>query len=198
MELSVKEVATLLGRSTRTIRARLNRGEIKGIKKDGQWRIPRQQLPLTEDQRATLQAKAESIRQTVEKVLPSRLAQTPGQKSKSLLDLDVFRLGAELLLNLREDGSQALESKTVERVDQGFERSLIALSEASQQFDRRLKIEAVQRARAELATVLAVLLLATRLAPADPVASWIHRLEQEVLPALAGFARWADRLRSSS
>lgn len=198
MELSVTEVATLLGRSKRTIRARLLRGELKGVKKNGQWRITRQHLPLTEDQRATLQAKAESIRQTVEGVLPSRLAQTAGQRSKSLVDLDAFRHGAGLLGDIREEGPNALDPQTLERVDRGLERALIALSEAAQQFDRRLKIEALQRSRADLAAVLAVLLLATRLTPEVPVASWISRLEQEVLPALAGFARWADRLRSAS
>ena len=197
MELSVKEVATLLGRSTRTIRTRLMRGEIRGVKRDGQWRIPRQHLPLTDDQRAKLQAKADSIRHTVEGVLPPRMAQTSGQRSKSLLDLDAFRLGAELLNDIRQNGADALEASTLERVDCGLERALIALSEASQQFDRQLKVEALQRSRADLSAVLAVLLLAARLRPEAPIAGWIHRLENEVFPALAGFARWADRLRKA-
>ena len=50
MDLSVREVATLLDVSVRTVRARLQRGELPGRKVEGTWRIQRQDVPLTEDQ----------------------------------------------------------------------------------------------------------------------------------------------------
>jgi excisionase family DNA binding protein len=39
MTLSVEEVATLLRLSARTVRARLQRGELSGHKAGGQWRL---------------------------------------------------------------------------------------------------------------------------------------------------------------
>jgi len=31
--------------------------------------------------------------------------------------------------------------------------------------------------------------------PVEPVDAWVAALENEVMPAVAGFARWADNLR---
>ena len=50
MDLSGHEVATLLDVSVRTVRARLQRGELPGRKVHGSWRVQRQDVPLTEDQ----------------------------------------------------------------------------------------------------------------------------------------------------
>lgn len=101
MDLSVREVATLLGRSGRTVRAQLTRGELAGVKRNGRWRVARHSLPLTEAQRRSLQSKADALRQAVEEALPSRMAATPGQRSRSVADLDAFRSGARLLAAVR-------------------------------------------------------------------------------------------------
>ena len=61
MDLSVREAAELLGCSTRTLRARLARGEIRGHKRDGAWRIARSDLPLTEAQRDEILSRAEQV-----------------------------------------------------------------------------------------------------------------------------------------
>lgn len=79
MELNVREAATLMGRSPRTVRAQLARGDLPGVKRQGQWRLQRRHLPLTEDQRRALQARAEGIRQLVEEALPGRTAATSGR-----------------------------------------------------------------------------------------------------------------------
>ena len=76
MELSVREAATLMGRSPRTVRAQLARGELPGVKRGGRWRVQRRHLPLTEDQRRALQTKADGIRQLVDDALPGRTATT--------------------------------------------------------------------------------------------------------------------------
>ena len=101
MKLSVREAATILDRSSRTVRGQLARGELPGVKRHGRWYVDRRHLPLTESQRRTLQAKAGRIRQAVEEALPSRMARTSGDRSRSLVDLDAFRLGAELFAELR-------------------------------------------------------------------------------------------------
>ena len=51
MELSITEAATLLGRSARTVRAQVARGELPGFKRGGQWVIRKEALPLSEAQR---------------------------------------------------------------------------------------------------------------------------------------------------
>jgi len=97
MKLSVKEAATILGCSARTVRGHLAQGRLPGVKRNGRWLVERRDLPLTDAQRRTLQAKAERVRRAVDDALPSRLARTHGDRARSLADLDAFRLGAELL-----------------------------------------------------------------------------------------------------
>lgn len=158
---------------------------------------PRHNLPLTEAQRRTLQAKADTIRQTVETALPSRMAATQGQRSRSIADLDAFRSGARLLREMRSAGSESLPPAILERVTGLLEQALLALAEAVQQFERSLKITALHRARACLAQSVAILLLEGGIPPGEPLFSWVSALETEIIPAVAGFARWADRLQEA-
>ncbi len=195
MELTVREVATLLGRSLRTVRAQVERGELPGVKRKGQWRIPRQSLPLTEAQRRALQAKAETLRQTVESVLPSRLALSTGHRSRSLADLDAFRSSANLLAEIRVQGPAALPPVLFLRVTRYLEQALLALAEASCHFERELKLAALHRARSGFARLVGLLLLAGAIPPAEPIHAWVTALENEVLPAPAGFVRWTEGLK---
>jgi excisionase family DNA binding protein len=116
MELSVREAATLMGRSPRTVRAQVARGELPGIKKNGQWRIRRRHLPLTEAQHLALQEKAQNVRDAVESVLPSRIARHSSDRTKSIIDLEAFRSGASVLRSLRSfDGEAPLNVSCVAR-----------------------------------------------------------------------------------
>ncbi|HEY2294032.1 MAG TPA: helix-turn-helix domain-containing protein [Thermoanaerobaculia bacterium] len=90
MDLSVREVATLLGRSSRTVRAQLARGELAGVKRNGRWRVARQSLPLTEAQRRSLQGKADALRQTVEDVFPSGRARDLAEADRAMVRLRVL------------------------------------------------------------------------------------------------------------
>lgn len=195
MELSVREAAALLGRSPRTIRAQLVRGDLSGRKRNGSWRIERRHLPLTETQRRAFQAKATAIRQAVEDALPPRLAQTRGQRSRSIADLDAFRYGARLLADLRAAEADALRAPTQRRVAGHVERALLALAAAAQHFDRELKLSALNRARTNLAHATALLLVEAGIPPPDPVREWVAALENQVIPAVAGFTRWVENLR---
>lgn len=195
MELSIKEVATILGRSPRTVRAQVARGELPGVKRNGRWRVERRHLPLTEAQRRELQAKADSIRQAVEQAVPSRLARSHGQRTRSIVDLDAFRLGAEVLDMVRGTADEHLANVPRHRITGLIEGALLDLAEAAQQFDRELKLAAVNRARRRLSHALAALFIGTGMHPEEPVLSLVTSLEHEVLPAVAGFARWAEGLR---
>lgn len=107
MEITVTEAAALLGRSVRTVRAQVARGELPGIKRGGQWFVNKAALPLTEPQRAAMQAKADTLRGALEQALPPRLARSGGSLRRGLADLDAFRLGAVLLAELRAADERA-------------------------------------------------------------------------------------------
>ena len=194
MELSIREAATLMGRSPRTVRAQVARGDLPGVKRNGRWRIERRHLPLTEAQRAALQAKADDIRHVVEAALPSRLARSTGQRHRSIADLDAFRRGAELLTEIRGAADDGIDEPLRQRVAGRLEEALLALAEGVQQFDREVKVEALRRSRGHLARAVGLLLLAAGIPPASPAHGWVAALETEVIPAVAGFARWADGL----
>lgn len=194
MELSARETAALMGLSPRAIRARLARGDLPGTKRNGRWCVPRHRVPLTEGQRQTLQSKADTIRDAVEEVLPSRLAESHGRRHRSLADLDAFRYGVDLLREMRESPCEALSEPASRRIQGHVEEGLLALAEAVQQFDRPVKLDALQRSRAHLARATALLLVEAGVPPPDPIHGWVGTLEGHVIPAVAGFARWADRL----
>ncbi len=196
MELTVREVATLLGRSPRTVRAQLARGDIPAVKRGGCWSIPRRSLPLTEDQRSALQAKADAVRRAVDAALPSRVATTSGQRGRSVADLDAFRLGARLLADIRAADAPLLALGTRQHVEEELEQSLLALAEAVHLYHRTVKLAALDRCRAALGRVAGRLALATAPKSEPAIIDWLVALESQVLPAVAGFARWADRLET--
>lgn len=196
MKLSARETATLLNRNLRTVRGQLARGELPGVKKNGRWVVTRKDLPLTEAQRRSLQTKANRIRRTVEGVLPSRRARNHGDRSRSLADLDAFRLGAELLFEIRASGN-VLPLSLRDKVQGVLEEGLLEIADAAFQYDREIKLAALNRARAALARVIATLLLTAGDPLKEPVEGWVTALEEEVLPAVAGFARWTDGLEKA-
>ncbi len=194
MELSVREAAVLLGRKPRTVRAQLARGELPGRKRRGVWRIDGRKMPLTEAQRIALQRKAERVRTAVDDALPSRMAVTPGQRSRSIADLDAFRRGAEVLREIRGT-DEVLDERTREQTVAILEEALLTLAEGVKLFDKQHKLEALNRARSGLGRCVARLLLAGDIPPADPAFSWVAAIETEVIPAVAGLARWAEGRR---
>lgn len=195
MELSVREAATLMGRSPRTVRAQVARGELPGVKRNGQWKIQRRHLPLTEAQHQALQDKAQTIRDAVETALPSRLARHAADRTKSILDLDAFRAGVSVLQRMRACSDTTLSDDTRRRVGERIEGALLALSEAVLQFDRQVKLDALHRSRARVAHAIAFLLMDSEIPPREPVLGWVCQLENEVAAGIGGLARWVDRLR---
>ena len=197
MQLSVREAATVLGRSPRTVRAQLQRGDLPGTKRDGRWRIPKEALPLTEPQRRALAAKAESLREALEQALPSRAAATTRSRAPCIDDSEAFRLGCRILgevpAGCRDDEHLR---RTVARL---VERALIEIAVAVHQYDPELKLGALNHARRLLAAAAARLAIAP---PSDPdprprdhlPGSLQLMLETELLPAVARAARRADRL----
>ncbi len=195
MKLTIREAATIMGVSPRTLRARVARGELPGKKDHGVWTIERHHLPLTEAQRRALQRKADSLRRAVDDALPSRNARRLETTSRSIVDLAAFRQGANLVAEIRAGEVTGLAEPARQELLGILGEALLSVAEAAHQYDRELKLEAVNRARAGLGRAAGALALAAGPEPNEPIASWLAALEGEVLPAVAGFARWTDRLR---
>lgn len=194
MELTVREAAALTGRSPRTLRAQLKRGELRGQKRHGVWSVSREDLPLTERQRAVIQRRAEEIRHAVDEILPSRAALDRDRHRRSLCDLDAFRLGMGLVDRL----DQWLPPSATESLRSEIQALLISaldqIAEAVLQFHREQKLIAIHRSRGCFARALVRLLLTAQRDPGSKANEAVALLEREILPALAGLARWADRL----
>jgi hypothetical protein len=197
MELSVREAATLCGKSPRTLRAQLARGELPGVKRNGRWRVDRRHLPLTEAQRRALQARADGVRRLVEDALPSRTATKRGEPARSLADLDAFRVTVALMNRVSEDAKRDT-SPTARRLETYLRRAALMLAETFHQFDPRLKLEAVNRARSQLARATAVMLIDGGDPISEPAFTWLTVLEREVIPTVGGLARAIDRLGARS
>ncbi len=191
MELTIREAATLMGLSPRTVRAQAARGEIPAVKRGGRWFVRHEKLPLTQQQRRAVQARAAEVRATIDQALPSRHAARTGQRRRSVLDLEAFRLALELRQDVRARGGSV---PGVAKASDELARALHALAAASAHYDQRTKRNAVDAARDAIAAALTALLLDCADPLADPVFAWVQRIEGELLPAVGGFGRWVDRL----
>ncbi len=194
MELSLREAATLIGRSSRTLRAQLSRGEIVGTKRNGHWTVDRHALPMTDSQRLALQSRADAVRDAVESALPSRLAERPGQRRKSVADLDAFRHAKEAWIALRQGVPGEELSPSILRAGRLLERGLLSLAEATHAFDVPSKRRVLRRARSLISRAVGHLLLSMPSIPPEPLRSIVVRIETEVLPAIGGLLRWTERL----
>lgn len=174
MDLSLQDVATLLGCSPRTLRARLARGDVTGRKVGSRWLIDRDALPLTADQRRALRERVDGVRATVERAIRKR------SQVHSVEDLNPFSHGRALLHTLPADEPAAVDLRA----------GLTLLAVAHHEFDRQRQITALHEARAAVARAAGALLLG---ATPDQLA-WGRRLEDEVLPPIGGLVRWAEGL----
>ncbi len=192
--LTIREVAVLLGRSERTVRAQVARGDLPGKKRGGRWLVPRDALPLTEAQRQALQARCDQIRTEVERALPGRLASSARDRRRSLADLMAFERGRRLLAAMRASAGQDGDPAGADQARACLHQALLDLSVGFHEYNRPGRLAALTRTRAGLAQAGAHLLLEAGDPVIEPAAAWVRALEQEVLPPLAGLFRRAENL----
>ncbi len=190
MDLTLREAAALLGRPERTLRAWVSRGEIQGVKRDGRWLIPRANLPLTDEQRARLQARAQAVREAVEEALPSRTADSPSTRVRSIIDTESFRSGQALLQKI--EGSHSPGAEDAARC---MREALLELAESIHHWDLPVKLAALHRCRAHFARAAGHLMLAHGLPLKAPVSDWVGRIEGEMVPEVAALTRRAEHLQ---
>lgn len=201
MQLGLREAATLMGMSERTLRAWLARGRVAGTKRDGRWLVERGSLPLTEAQRATMQDRAEAIRDAVEAALPSRVATRADggrtRRRRSIADLDTFR-AANAVRGALLSAAATAEDVALGRAARSMRSGLLELCEGVHAFEASSKIRALRRARRSFSRAVGLLLIDDCGSTPDGVRhSIVERLETEVLPSLGGLLRWSERLGRS-
>lgn len=181
MKLSLQETATVLGKSERQVRYLIRLGQLAATKDGGRWQVDSANLPLTEGQRAALDAQLEKARSAVEKAL-SPLAKVSDKsevkKSFSVTDLDAFSAGAEIY-------RQGLASLGVEAPEwQHLVAALTLLSRGCHSFHSAEKAKRFLEAREEAATAVAILLLSQRDDGLRRILA--DRIEQELIPKISG------------
>lgn len=178
MELTIQDVATLLGRSERTVRHQLGSGALKGKKRQGVWYVDRADLPLTDDQRAALRARGDRLRDALESALPEAAREGSAHVLRGLLPFEATRL---LLRSLPPDADTEVRDRLAS--------ALAALAEGHFEFEADAKVQAWRRARVHLAHAVARMWVL-----ADDSSPEANRIETEIMPRMAGLLRSAERL----
>ena len=185
MDLTIHEVATLLGLTDRAIRARIRAGTLAAVKRGGRWLVPRRAIPLNDAEQRALQHRAELMREAVERALPSRATDRLETRHRSLEDVEAFRA-------LRETHRAASAAGAPPAVVDALRGACGALSRGHHLFAPREKALHLDAARCTVASLVADLLMESPESPTS--ASLAMRLEREVLPKLGRLARRAESL----
>ncbi len=185
MELSIREAATLLGKSARTVRNQVTAGKLEGFKRGGRWVIPRHALPLDAAQRRRMREKATVLRAAVEGALPS--------KGLRLDEIACFAIVRGVLHSMNECPSLR-EDPHLDEATVALAQGLLWVGRGHYRFAREAKLEALRAARdawSDAATHLSL----TRVTPAG-LPEWRRALQSNALPQLGGLIRWADGLKA--
>lgn len=176
MDLTIPEVATLLGKTERAVRAQLARGTLRGHKRGGRWLVARHHLPLTAREHARLAGQVATARAAVERAIPEPLRAPRAGVTENA----VF---AEVLALVR---GRTAASEPPTAPDVALSDALQSIAEAHFEFDKGRKLAALRRARGRLAHALALFVVDVR----DEAAT----IEATLMPRMAGLIRWAERL----
>ena len=173
MEYTVREAATLMGLHPRTVRRMVAAGKIAGAKREGVWMVSSAGLRTSPGAQVQRARSADAVREAVEGALA-------GSGRTSVLDLGAFRhLHACVLAIADGDPVRALLTD-----------ALADLTAGAVAFQPDEKIPLLRRSRAGTARAIATLALREALPPGAPT---IALLERQVLPALGGMLRRAER-----
>lgn len=185
MDISIREAATRLGKSTRQVRYMLQNGDIAGRKESGRWLVDSAALPRSVAQQEPDRRRKRNIRAAVNKGLGAE--DEPGTARYSLFDLKAVQIANALRLqSIEQFGpehpvARALED-TLDRLIRGCHRYSYA--------DKAVAYRAAREAACSALTALVV-------SGDDAALALIVAIEQELLAALAGLLRRLDKADST-
>jgi len=188
MDLKLKEVANLLGKSERQIRYMIKKGELKAIKKDGQWSIDRECLPFSVKQILTINRKREIFTDGIDKVV-NKLAI---KKEYTFTDLRSFQLSYALYREfLNQDGQDGKDLQDNFNVQLG--KVFVCLASGYHSFDTQDKIREYKRAKLELCQLLVNLFTKNHQKPSQPLAKAMNTIEKDIIPSINGLIRAIEK-----
>jgi excisionase family DNA binding protein len=183
VELSLAEAARLLGKSERQVRYLLQTGALQAQKRDGHWRIRREDLPLSERQEAAAVQKSERAARLALEVLQPREGQQGSTRRRySVRELRAYQEGAPLYRDLVETAGPDHPAAPYLR------EALMLLACGCHEFQTREKAAFYSRAREQASRAVMALLLEG----AEALQGLVERFETALLPAIGGLIRQAE------
>ena len=192
MDITVLEAATLLDCTPRTIRNRINNGQLPATKRGGVWVLVRDKLPLPPKAKKKLERQRQKAHNAVDKVFSAN-SDGQGGKHWSLQGLSVFQSArsAYWLFNNSTGVSTSLDKNP--KLDPQFHlhAGLQSLTQGHAEFDRKHKLLKLREARGHFASALAdaLLLLHPENSAGPELSSVVSSLESEILPKIGGLIR---------
>jgi len=177
MKLSLREAAETLGKSERQVRYLIQNGGLPAQKIDGRWRIERDDLRLKAGATQARQRKRERAAEIADQVLRQ---DAPPKRRYSATDLKAFEAARALYGDLAALGQDHPVAGIVLE-------TLVQLSCGCHAFHAQHKAAYFAKARERACHASVLLLLEEN---GGPLA---ERLEQDVIPAIGGLIRRAER-----
>jgi excisionase family DNA binding protein len=179
MQLSLQEVAQILGKTRRQVLYLIEQGRLPARKIGGRWAIERADLQIDEDIQQRASQKQAQFKAAIEEAL------TPGQNRRyTLRDLKAVQVAMPIYRELagRGDGWHKAAEHLRHCLDQ--------LALGCHRYDRQEKTAAYRAARDAASLAAMELLLHHSEDPEDPL---LAAIEQELMPAFAGLLRRSER-----
>ena len=184
MDLTLTQAAQLLGKTRRQVEYLVKTGRLPAKKAGARWLVADTDLPLSPGQRQARERKTAALHAVAEEVR----GETAPKTRYSLRDLKAFREG------LAAYGAGRKQLPETHPALPLLRQALDDLAVGCHRFERRSKAEAYGRARDNAS--LAVCALLVDEAPAGE--ALIERIEQAIIPAIAGLMRRAERTRGGA
>jgi len=184
MKLSLRQTAELLGKSQRQVRYMIKEGRLKASKDGSRWVVDRGDLPLPAGQVMRGLKDQARVKEVVETALGTTGAAAEARRY-SVTDLRSFQAGRKVLAEIR--GKLGEDSLPARRLAD----ALALITCGCHTFHKRDKVAFFQRAREQVCYALAALLMSDD----GEAAALATAIEADVLPALAGILRSAERRR---
>jgi excisionase family DNA binding protein len=179
MDLTLSQAAQLLGKTRRQVEYLIKTGRLPARKPGGRWVVADADLPLSPGQRQAQERKAAGLRAVAEEVLEARAP----RPRYSMRDLKAFREGVAALHGCQEGVDPGHPAVALLR------QVLDSLAVGCHRYERHSKAQAYGEARDRASLAACALLL-----EAPPAAeAVVERIEQGLIPAIAGLMRRADR-----
>ena len=188
MQLSLSEVATVLGKSERQVRYLIKQGQVTAKKQKGRWVVQSEALPLSDPQRERLAARVDTAREAFERGLePSvKASDRKGARSYSVKDLVAFQAGEAIFRELVTAVGPADPARAA------LFSAMALLARGCHSFQPATKIARYVEAREAAATAVTHLMLSSGGAEGklEPLAL---RIEQELIPKIARLVATHER-----